>query len=59
MLYFDDKVRGLITSLRYFVLPAGQNKIGVRAEGCDPWEGTVTVVPGDTTRLGYKNPNCR
>ena len=59
-IYLNGKAQGFIQGLRYFTLPAGSVTIGIRAEGCDPWDSTIVVPRGDTVGIGYRNPsNCK
>jgi tRNA A-37 threonylcarbamoyl transferase component Bud32 len=58
VLYIDGKAQDFITGLRYLTLPPGLNRIGIHAEGCKPWDTTVTVRAGDTLRINYRSPTC-
>lgn len=58
VLYVDGTARGFINRMRILTLPARGVRIGVHAEGCEPWDSTVTVPVGDTLRLNFRNPTC-
>ena len=34
-------------------------RIRLRADLCIDWDSTVTIRPGQTVLLGYKNPKCQ
>lgn len=58
VLYLNDKAQGFISGLRMLTLPATSIRIGIHVEGCASWDSTLVVPPGDTLRIGYRNPTC-
>jgi hypothetical protein len=58
VLYLDDKAQGFISGLRMLTLPASSVRIGIHVEGCVSWDSTLVVPPGDTLRIGFRNPTC-
>ena len=59
VLYLDDQAQGPITGLRtVLVSPGKATKISVRAEGCAPWDTTITAAASDSLRIGFRNPKC-
>ena len=58
-LYFESESNGPIGAPRAYLLPAAEPvRVFVRADGCMPYETTVTVAAGDTTRLGMVTLLC-
>ena len=57
-LYVNDVIRGPIGTPRALPIRAGTVRLAVGAEGCTPWESTVTVTAGQRLQLGYKTLTC-
>jgi serine/threonine protein kinase len=56
--YVNGSPRGVLRGLVTLPFPAGaQVRLSIRAEGCAPWDSTVTITPG-VVRLGYRGPKC-
>jgi serine/threonine protein kinase len=45
-------------SLRWWKVPQGQLTLSLKADGCTPWEETLSVAGGDSLRLGNRYPAC-
>jgi hypothetical protein len=59
VLYLDGEPQGVIQGLRVVLIPPGKAvQISIRAEGCTPWDSTVTTQAADSLRIGFRNPRC-
>jgi serine/threonine protein kinase len=58
VLYVNGQAQGAIDRLRPWPVPAGTVRLSIRADGCAPWDSTVTVRPDEQTRIGYRAPGC-
>ncbi len=58
VLYVNGQAQGAIDRLRPWPVPAGAVRLSIRADGCAPWDTTVTVRPDEQTRIGYRAPRC-
>lgn len=58
-LYVDDNVDALISAVRVITVPAGKPvKLSIRAQGCQSWDTTVTLVPGSANTIGRRFAKC-
>lgn len=44
--------------VKRWTLPAGPQRIEIRARGCEPWDSTVTVIAGQVIRIGTRPVSC-
>lgn len=44
--------------VKRWTLPAGPQRIEIRARGCAPWDSTVTVIAGQLIRIGTRPVSC-
>jgi hypothetical protein len=58
VLYVNGKPLGVMEGLKSWPVEAGEIALSVRAQGCVPWDSTVVVRAGQTTRVGYRQPRC-
>ena len=59
VLYVDGQPQGVIQGLRVVQVPTGRAvRLSIQAEGCIPWDSTVTTQPADSVRIGIRNPRC-
>ena len=59
VLYVDGVATDPLSSLRVVAVQPGKGRrIGVHADGCQPWDTTITVVSNDTSRINLRNPTC-
>lgn len=59
VLYVDGQPQGPIQGLRLVLVPPGKSvALSIRAEGCLPWDSTVTTQAGDSIRVGFRLPRC-
>ncbi len=58
VLYVNGEAMGIIEGLQSWSVIAGTVRLRIDAEGCQPWDSTVVVQPGATTRIGYRQPSC-
>jgi len=59
VLYVDDQPSSSIQGLRVVLVPPGKTvKLSIRAEGCAPWDSSVTTQAADSLRIGFRNPRC-
>ncbi|HEX9562952.1 MAG TPA: protein kinase [Gemmatimonadaceae bacterium] len=50
----------VVQGLQTFEVPVGTIQIRVHLDRCQDWDSIVTIRPGDTTRVGYRQPTaCR
>jgi serine/threonine protein kinase len=56
--YVDGKANGVIDRLESWSVPAGTVQLSIRMEGCQPWDSTIMVPPGEQVRVGYRRPDC-
>jgi serine/threonine protein kinase len=58
-LYINNRIDALIQSPRLVSIPAGVPvRISIRAQGCEPWDSTVTIPANSTTLIGRKFAKC-
>lgn len=58
-LYIDNNSQGPLSGLRTVQVPAGkQVQLSIRADGCAPWDTTLTTQSADSLRVGYRSPRC-
>ena len=59
VLYVDGQPQGPIQGLRVVLVPPGKAvALSIRAEGCSPWDSTVTAEAADSVRVGIRMPKC-
>ena len=59
VLYIDNSPQGAMSGLRTVLIPAGKPvQLSIRADGCTPWDSTITTQSADSLRIGYRSPRC-
>jgi hypothetical protein len=59
VLYIDNNPQGAMSGLRNVLVPAGKPvQLSIRADGCVPWDTTITTQSADSLRIGYRSPRC-
>jgi hypothetical protein len=59
VLYIDNNPQGVLNGLRNVLVPAGkQVQLSIRADGCVPWDTSITTQSADSLRIGYRSPRC-
>lgn len=59
VVYVDGQPQGVIQGLRAVqVAPGRPVQISIRAEGCTPWDSTMTTQAADSIRIGFRSPRC-
>lgn len=57
-LYLNDRLVGVVSSLRSLNVAPGPVRIRLSIERCQDWDSTITVQRGDTITIGYRRPVC-
>jgi serine/threonine-protein kinase len=59
VLYINGETQiQLITSLRWWTVPAGRTRLSIAMDGCTPWDTVITVAGGVDVEIGYRTANC-
>lgn len=57
-LLINDQPAGPLSSVRWFMVPAGPLALTLRAPNCQSWDTTVTLRGGSDITLGYRMARC-
>ena len=59
-LYVNGALDGLISGVRVITIPASVPvSVSIRAANCQPWDTTITVVPGSANTIGRRFAKCQ